>query len=82
MKIISFCRKILLTKAAERYIKEAMKLKDYLLMIKVPPYKWAQEHSFSQGAIYSWLRGIIPDLRTILKIQRITKGDVRPDDWI
>ena len=60
-----------------------MKLSEYLEMKKVRPYKWAQVHGFSQGAIYAWIRGEAkPTLPTALKSQLLTGGDVRPDDWL
>lgn len=61
---------------------ESMKLKEYLELKQVKPYKWAQEHGLNQSRVYEWInRGATPTLDYIIKIKKITNGAVGLEDW-
>lgn len=60
-----------------------MKLKDYLELKKVKPYKWAEEVGLPKSGVYVWLAGKLrPNIQNIMAIKVATDGAVGPEDWI
>ena len=60
-----------------------MKLREYLELKKVKPYKWAEEVGLPISGVYAWLAGgIRPNIQNIFKIKDATGGAVGPHDWI
>lgn len=64
------------------YVWVVMKLKQYLETTKTSQAALAEALNLSQAAISRYVRGDrFPDRETILKIERATKGKVKPRDW-
>jgi hypothetical protein len=62
---------------------ETMKLKDYLKLKKVKPYKWAAEVGLPKSGVYAWLTGKLrPNIVNIMAIKTATDGAVGPEDWV
>lgn len=59
-----------------------MKLKEFLDLKGIRPYKWADENQLNRSRVYEWLTGeVTPTLDYIMKIKKATNGAVGPDDW-
>lgn len=59
-----------------------MKLKTYLETTKTSQKTLAEEINVTQAAISRYVQGLrFPDRETILKIEKATKGRVKPRDW-
>ena len=58
-----------------------MKLKDYLAWKNVKAHIWAVAVGLPTSGVYSWLKGTVPNIYNIRRIQKATDGAVGPDDW-
>jgi predicted transcriptional regulator len=58
-----------------------MKLIDYLALKGAKAHIWAVAVGLPISGVYSWLKGTVPNIHNIRKIQKATDGAVGPDDW-
>lgn len=58
------------------------KLREYLTRVHVPQQRFAEQIGRTQGSVSRWCAGrVVPDLDTLLKIERITNGEVPVSSW-
>jgi transcriptional regulator with XRE-family HTH domain len=59
-----------------------MTLKEYLKKEKLSVKKFSKKYNFSSGTLSKWIYGErFPRPDSLIKINRITKGEVTPNDF-
>lgn len=60
-----------------------MRLREYLTHTGMTPIQFAEWVGVSKQKVWAWLRGDRkPKLKEIERIDRITQGAIKPEDWL